>query len=148
MRKHGLAGVLRSRRGVTALEFALIGNTFLVLSLGAIEYGRLMWTQAALQESVTATARCMGIQNASCASSGAVSTAAATSYLQSVASSWGVTVASSAIALNANTTCGGVAGFSQVSLSYTFVSLVPKLITALGSGLTMNFAACFPNQPP
>jgi Flp pilus assembly protein TadG len=136
----------RDRRAATALEFALIAVPFLALGLGSIEFGRLIWTREALQASAISGARCMGILESSCASAGAYSATGSTSYITSVANGWGITLPSSDLTLNAAATCAGVAGFSQVSISYTFQTILPRLITALAHGVSLSASACFPNQ--
>jgi Flp pilus assembly protein TadG len=47
--------------GTTAVEFALVAPMFLMLVFGAIEFGRILWTEQALQETAIAGARCMAI---------------------------------------------------------------------------------------
>ena len=84
----------------------------------------------------------------SCASAGAYSSGNTTTYIEGVATGWGVTLTSTNIALNNSTTCAGVTatnGFSSVTITYTFQSIVPNLITALAGGTTLTSTACFPN---
>ena len=86
--------------GATAVEFALVAPMFLMLVFGAIEFGRVLWTEQALQETALAGARCMAIAqgtnpNGSCTSSGSYSSTGKTkTYMQNVASGWGLTVPS------------------------------------------------------
>ena len=73
MRLHDLT---IAQDGATAVEFALVLPMFLMLVFGSIEFGRLLWTQQALQETAIAGARCMAIaqgsnaNNSPCAASG------------------------------------------------------------------------------
>ena len=39
-------------RGTAALEFAILMPVFLVMFLGIMEFGRLLWTQTTLQHAV------------------------------------------------------------------------------------------------
>ena len=46
------------RSGVTAVEFAMLLPFFIVLIFGIVEFGQVMFFQAALQHAVTGAARC------------------------------------------------------------------------------------------
>ena len=134
-------------KGATAVEFALISVPLLLLVFGTIEMGRLMWTREALQQSAIAGARCMGLTQTACGTAGVYSATMTTTYVQAQAASWSIPLSASNITLNAGATCGGLTGFSQVSLTYTFRSVVPVLIKALGSGAALSATSCFPNHP-
>ena len=91
--------------GTTAIEFALVAPIFMMFLFGTIEFGRLLWTEQALQETAIAGARCMAIaqgttQSSACASSGTYSSTTTNSYIQTIASGWGLSIPSSAITLN------------------------------------------------
>jgi hypothetical protein len=45
------------QRGLTTVEFAIVGAVFMMLLFGAIEFGRLMFTYAALREGTRRAAR-------------------------------------------------------------------------------------------
>ena len=121
----------RDRGGASAVEFALVLGPLIFLILGAMEYGRLLWTKQALQESAIAGARCMGVLATGCASGGAYSSSNAVRYIQGVASGFSLTVPTANLTLNRAASCAGLSGFSSVSISYTFHAAVPVL---LGSG--------------
>jgi|GEM_PF-392218 Flp pilus assembly protein TadG len=145
--------LLNAKRGATAVEFALVLPMFLMLVFGAIEFGRLLWTEQALQQTAAATARCVALAqgthpSGSCTASGAYSQTTAISYAQNIAGGWGVTVPSSGITPSTSANCGGSAGgFSQVSLSYTFTSVVPQLVHLNSAGVSLTASACYPNNP-
>jgi Flp pilus assembly protein TadG len=145
MRRRPLSLLAGDRSGGAAVEFGLVIGPFLLLLFGVIEFGRMLWTANAMQETAIAGARCMGILNASCAASGAYSSTNTTSYIETTSSSWGVPLTSTNITLNNAATCAGVSGFSQVTISYTFQTAVP-FITSLASN-PLTATACFPNQP-
>lgn len=147
MRRPFLLNLLRSCGGATALEFGLVLAPLMALSFGIFEYARLFWDYEALQHTAIAGARCMGIRANSCASSGAYSAASTTTYIQGIASGWGLTIPSGNITLNTSVTCGGVTGLSQVQLTYTFATIVPQILPSLASGETLTATACFPNNP-
>lgn len=60
---HALAA---DRRGATALEFAIVGSVFMLLSLGVIQAGLLLWTKDTLQSVAVLTARCAAIASPAC----------------------------------------------------------------------------------
>lgn len=139
------------RDGATAAEFALVLPMFLMLVFGAIEFGRLLWTKEALQETAIAGARCVAIAQGSnptsspCASSGSYSATTAKSYIQRVASGWGLSLPSSGISPDPAGS-GGCLGLSQVTLTSTFNSVVPNLVHLAAGGITLTASACYPNN--
>jgi Flp pilus assembly protein TadG len=138
----------RAEGGAAALEFAAVLGPLLLLIFGVFEFGRLLWVREALQETATAGARCMGMSASSCAASGSYSSANTTTYIENMANGWGVTLTASNIALNNNATCAGVTasnGFSSVTITYTFQSVVPTFISSLNGGKALTSTACFPN---
>jgi Flp pilus assembly protein TadG len=146
MRRGG--GFWRASGGAAAVEFAAVLGPLLLLIFGVFEYGRLLWVREALQETAAAGARCMGMSATSCASGGAYDAGASANYIEGVASTWGVTLTSTNVSLNSNTTCAGVSapnGFSSVTITYTFQSVVPNVVTSLTGGANLSSTACFPN---
>ncbi|HEV2365155.1 MAG TPA: TadE family protein [Caulobacteraceae bacterium] len=134
------------RSGASAVEFALVAPVFLACLLGIVEFGRAMWIHNALQQAAVAGARCEGIAQGSVGSTAACGGASVTSYVQTVASGWGITVPTSGISSTTSTTCGGASGFSSVTITYTFSTVAPQIVPALAS-MPMSATACFPNQP-
>jgi Flp pilus assembly protein TadG len=144
-------GIAKANGGATAVEFALVVPMFLMLVFGGIEFGRLLWTEQALQETAVAGARCVAIAQGSgesaspCSSSGSYSASTATTYIQNVAKGWGLNLASSGINL-ATSGSGACAGLSQVTLTSTFTSVVPTLVHLSTSGVSLSASACYPNN--
>ena len=107
-RRTGEAGVRRralgrAQDGAIAVEFAILAPVFLALVFGTIEFGRLMWTYQALQETAIAGARCMALPQTACASAGNPPTynpANTTTYIQGIASQWGGSLSSAEITKN------------------------------------------------
>jgi hypothetical protein len=135
----------KARRASTAVEFAICAMAMVLIIVGFMEFGRLVWTFEVLQETASEGARCMGLGARSCASSGAYSAASTTNYVLGVAASRGVVIDPSTVSLNNAATCGGVSGFSQVAIRYTFVTVAPALLTSLVNGFAVPASACFPN---
>lgn len=124
----------------------MLAGPLLLLIFGSIEFGRAMWTREALQATAIAGARCMGLVQNSCGTASVYNSSMTTSYVQNIAATWKVVLPTAGITLNRNASCGGVNGFSQVSVSYTFRTAVPALISALANGVPLSAVACFPNR--
>ncbi len=148
-----LRTITAAEGGATAVEFAFVAPMFLMLAFGTIEFGRVLWTKQALQETAVAGARCMAIaqtahasQNTgSCASSGTYSASNTKTYIQNVATGWGLSLTVSDILLSPSAS-GGCAGLSQVTLTKTFTSVVPLLVHLSAGGITLTASACYPNN--
>jgi Flp pilus assembly protein TadG len=124
--------ILSRSDGTAAVEFAILMPVFLTFLLGIVEFGRLMWTQAALQFAVEAAARCYAIDT-TCTTASATQTYASQQI-------FGLTVASSAFLASqgAGTSCSGYE--VQVS-NYTFSLIVPRLFPWT---ITLNAQSCHP----
>ena len=98
-----------ARRGIAALEFAVVAPVLIMLMFGTIEFGRLLWTLQGLQMTAVEAARCMGILASSCASSGSYSSDNTTSFIETTAAGWGISLTSSNLTLltrdSTNTSC-------------------------------------------
>ncbi len=138
-------GLLQARQATTAVEFAICVLAMTLIVVGFVEFGRLVWTFEALQEAATGGARCMGLVANSCAAASAYSAANTTTYIVNLASARGVVIIPATITLNNAATCGGAAGFSQVTITYNFTTVAPALLTSLVNGFTIPASACFPN---
>jgi Flp pilus assembly protein TadG len=113
-------------RGTTAIEFGITAPAFVLLIIGAIEVGLIMWTQLGLQQGVEMGARCASVNNILCNSTSAIQNYAAqqTYGINPPASSFTVTTSY----------CG-----NRVSASYA----LPSLSTYFG-GVTLSAQSCFP----
>lgn len=144
----------RTRKAVAALEFALLAMPMLVLVLGILEFGRLMWVREALQMTANQGARCMGVVATSCASSGTYDAPTTTTYIRNLAHNWGISLVGANVTLerpvvsNANclpTLTTPLTPMSQVTITYTFQTAVPQLFDRL-VGKSLTARACFPNS--
>jgi len=133
----------RDRSGATAVEFAYVVGPLLLLLVGVIEVGRLMWTSHALDELAIDAARCIGIRASGCATPDQIRPDLVANYVGEAARSWGVVVAAQDISLSTNTGCAVDTGFLRVGLTHSFQSVLP------GIGNTqLDSEACFPSQFP
>ena len=140
-----LARFAAAASGATAVEFGILAVPFLMIVCGTMEFGRVMWTREALEQTAITGARCMGLSQSSCGMGGVYSAGMTQNYVIAQATQWGVTLTSDNIMLDNSATCGGVAGFSQVKLAYTFKTVLPQLINALANA-DLKAVACFPTH--
>ena len=70
---------LKDRRGVAAIEYALILPVFLTLVFGIIDISRLMWFQISIQRATAIAARCGAVASSSCISDAQIGSTAAIS---------------------------------------------------------------------
>jgi Flp pilus assembly protein TadG len=139
--------------GAAIIEFALVAPMFLALVFGTIEYGRLLWTQQALQQAAIAGARCMAIahgaiESSPCASGGSYSATTTKSQIETIASGWGLTVQDSDITLDpTGADCGGTSGLVEVKITNTFNTPVPQIVLLASGGTDLTAMACYPSNP-
>lgn len=131
----------RDTSGATAIEFVAVIGPLLLLFLGIIEVGRLMWSGHALDEVAIAAARCIGIHAPSCAIDDKVVPEMAVTYIIDAAQPWGLALAPANINLDTNAGCAVDTGFLRVALSLRFNSVLPGL-----DGTDLDSEACFPSQ--
>ncbi len=113
------------KRGAAALEYGIIMPVLLLLLLGIMDMGRLMWIYAGLNRGVEAAARCAAVNTTTCGT---------TAQIQGVAASevWGTSVPSSIFSVS-TPSCG-----IQVSASYNF-----RFFTLGLASITLAPSACF-----
>jgi Flp pilus assembly protein TadG len=119
------------QRGVVAIEYGLLLPAFLLLVFGAMDTGRVLWTQTTLDRAVQAAARCGSVNTTTCGSAVAIQNYAVTQ-------AWGLTADPSVFSVSA-AACG-----VQVSASFPFEFTTPW-ITAPDS--TLQATACSPTGP-
>ena len=121
-------------RGAVAIEYAIVLPVLLVLMLGIMDVGRLMWTYSTIARATQAAARCFAIKATSCATATETQNYAVTQV-------WGLTVDASTFTVS-TPACG-----AQVSASYVFAFVVPwfDLASPFGSSntMTLSVAACY-----
>jgi hypothetical protein len=129
------------------VEFAVCALAMVLIVIGFAEFGRMVWCAEVLQEAASEGARCMGLRAPSCAAAGVYSAAKTKAHVVDLATSRGVVITAAIVMLDNAALCGGTSGFSKVSITYDFVTVVPALLTSLGAGFTLPASACFPNNP-
>ena len=134
------------RAGANAVEFALLAAPLLLILFGAVEFGRLYWAKQALQQIAITGARCMALPQVACSTSGVYDATKTSTYVRTIASTYGLIVPAKNVTLNRAATCSGITGFSTVRLTYTFSSALPNFIMGLANGPALATTSCFPNQ--
>ena len=123
-----LAQMYRDVRGVTAVEFALVAPTFLVMVLALFQCGLLLWTQVALQHGAEMAARCATTNTLICGTSSDIQKFA-------VKNAYGLSLPTSTFTPS-TPVCG-----NQVSATYQV-----RFITGYFGAppLTLSARSCFP----
>jgi Flp pilus assembly protein TadG len=134
--------IMADRAGVAAVEFALVALAVLTFMFGMMEAARAYWDYQIIEEVAIEGARCMGILASGCASGGAYSSTAANSFIETLAQSRGLSLAATNLSLTRPTNCGGTAGFSQVTITYTFTTVSPVMLHAFSS-IPLSTTACY-----
>jgi hypothetical protein len=117
-------------RGAEAIEMAIVLPVFLVFLLGALDVGRMAWTQGTLDYATAAAARCAVVDPIQCSTVAQIESYGA-------AHAYGMTVDPSAFAV-ASDACG-----QRVSVSLPFQMVTPYVVSA---NFTLAANACYPSQ--
>jgi len=115
------------------VEFALIMPAFIFLGFDLIQFGLMMWTQAALQHGVELAARCASVNTTLCGTASQVASYAASNSLALNPPATTFT----ASAPNGSNTCGSNFG-NLVTASYSF-NFFP-----IGGQVTLKAHSCYP----
>jgi Flp pilus assembly protein TadG len=115
------------RNGSVAIEYGIILPVFLLLVIGLLDAGRLIWTQTTLDRAVEAAARCAAIDAVQCGTAAQVQDYA-------VGQAFGLTIDASAFTVAAKT-CG-----VEVAVSYPFRLVIPWVAR---DALTLHATACY-----
>ena len=128
--------LLKDRRGVAFIEFALVAPLMFLAMFGIIETGRVMWTKQTLDEVAYATARCSAV-SAECDSLTKQQT-----YATGRSSGYGVAITTGNIAVVEDTTCNGLPNSKQVTITHGFTSVLDGFVPTFPR--TLQSKACFP----
>jgi Flp pilus assembly protein TadG len=123
-----LARICRDTRGTSVVEFGLTAPVFVMLMMGVLEVGLLMWTQVGLQHGAEFAARCASINATLCGSASAIQSYAAQQ-------AFGLNPPSSVFTVS-TPACG-----NQVSASYPYQFFTSYFGVPT---LTLTARSCFP----
>ena len=135
---NGVYNFFRDRRGATAVEFALVLPVLIAMIVLVIEGSRLLWTQQALQEAASQTARCVAI-----GSDGCDTLEGAKLYGQRRAARMGIRVETGAISVSTAQKCHDVVDMNKAVIDTPFNSPFGGLIPMFPKRLDAE--ACFPS---
>jgi Flp pilus assembly protein TadG len=129
------------RRGVAAIEFALVSLAYFPLCFGIIELGLMLWMQDVLQTTALMTARCVAIAAPAC-------TANAPQYAVTTASNWlnAGMLTVSGVSVKTNAVCAGAPGTAVVVTLTSNYFAANALPYGIGSG-TISLTGCYPTSP-
>jgi len=139
-----LCRIGRDTAGTTTLEFGITGLCFVLLIIGIVEAGVLLWSWQALESTVADVGRCASINAPSCLNP-STTPANTQNYAVTTALARGlpgittgnVTVTTGAAA---QTVCGTTATVVSIAMSYQFgISLLAPLPNSISA------SACFPS---
>ncbi len=118
-----------------ALEYGLTLPALLLLILGAMDAGRLIWTYTTLNRAVEASARCAAINPSACGTAAQIADRA-------VSEAWGLGVTAGTFTAQTEA-CG-----ASVTANYDFPILIPWLggpqPDDLPNAITLTVSACYP----
>jgi Flp pilus assembly protein TadG len=118
------------RRGTVAVEYAILLPAFLLLVLGGMDMGRLIWTQVTLDRFVQQAARCAVVTPATCGNAAAIETWA-------ISTNYGLPMSGATYSLT-TPTCG-----ANVSVQLPFKFSAPLI----SPNMTLAASACYPVLP-
>jgi Flp pilus assembly protein TadG len=131
-----ILALLRRTGGMAMVEFALLLPVFLFLILAILQFGQVLWTQAAMEHAVVMAARCASVDTATCstANSGA---AIATFAAQQA---YGLSLPAGTFTWNATTSC--VVG--QYNFVLSGFLTIAGLLPASMSKIALSAQSCYP----
>ncbi|KRB79786.1 TadE family protein [Sphingomonas sp. Root710] len=132
-----MIGLWRDRRGVTAVEFALVAPAFMMFMFLIIDGARAVWTYQTLQEVASNSARCAALGVTGCKTAQEVK-----DYAVARAAATGVKLTTGAVTLTTAATCSSVSGMTKVAIASSYQGATTKLLPSSIS--TLNTESCFP----
>ncbi len=108
-------GIRTDRRAATAIEFALVMGAFVLVAIGILDVGLILWTQNTLQSAASLTARCVSIGSSACSSPA--------SYAVGLVQQWGLPqmITAGDVTVTSNATCSSAPGtYTQVTITSTY----------------------------
>jgi Flp pilus assembly protein TadG len=116
------AAVSGCRKGATAVEFALVVPVFLVMVMGVVEVGRVLWIKATMQHAVEQTTRYFMVNNAACVSDLATCLTSLQTYATSRLGESGM--ATGGFTVTAAETTISSTTYMSISVTYNFTPIV------------------------
>ncbi len=132
--------VLKSAAGTVALEYGIVLPLFLLMVIGGMDAGRLIWTYVTLQRSVEAAARC-GAVNYNSAYPTTICRSPSEVAARAVTEAYGLNVTAGEFTVT-TANCG-----LQVTANHNVQLLTPWIGTSPAgpsNSITLSVSACYP----
>jgi Flp pilus assembly protein TadG len=132
-------------RGTTTLEFALVSVALMMLLLGGMELGLMMWVRGTLQSVAARAARCASLSSAVCPNPQQYAVNLATSWLGAgIVASTNIQVQIQTLSQCINTTGTSLGTFEVVTITATpWVGPVSAMLRPLVAQ-SKTLTACYP----
>jgi Flp pilus assembly protein TadG len=117
--------------GAMTLEYGLVLPVLLMITIGIMEMGSLIWTYTTLSRAVEAAARCAAVTPADCDTTAQIKARA-------IAEAWGLPLQA------ADLTVGTPACGLQVTANYDYQLLIPWMPAEYDRPVTLRVRACYP----
>jgi len=137
MKRSALRELIRSRRGVSSVEFAIVSIVFLPICFGILELGFMMWVQNSLQTTAEETARCVATGNSACTDAQQFAVTTAAQWIPS-----GL-ITTGDVTVNTGASCNSSPGTAVVvTISHNFWgdTIVPPPFQSLATSVSSCFA--------
>jgi len=134
----------RRRSGAATVEFALVVMVFLLLLLGELEFGRMIWIIQAMQVTGQQTARCVAIGSSACTSPAGYAVSLASAHGVVGLTTADVTIDNIPPAVTNATACNppGSNVLVRVTLTLAFSSTLSVLFPTIDQNLVT--VSCYP----
>jgi Flp pilus assembly protein TadG len=127
-------------RGATAVEFAIVAPTFLMMIFLMLDGGRMLFTKQALNELAMAAARCTALKSTGCATA----SAAQTWVVDRARQKSQLALTTSMVTINMTTNCNGQANMAKATIDYTYQKGPMNLLPQSTVPSTLTSSSCFP----
>lgn len=135
------APLIRDREGAAAVEIAIVFPVFMLILIGMITWGEVLWTQNSLAYAVAEAARCAATTPSTCGT-----TAQVQAYAASQAPAPGISASSFTYQTGTSGNCiasTGAAKYYQVNGTVTFSPLFGNMLPMFN--ITLTAMSCYPN---
>jgi Flp pilus assembly protein TadG len=119
----------RSVRGATALEFAILSPVFIMIVVGGVNLGLLLFSVGSLHYAVEAAARCASVKTAVCADASTIQSYARSAYFgPTISPTFTYSTASCGNLVSASATFVLDAGMLRYSVPLSASACFPKFV--------------------
>jgi len=135
-----MASLVRDRRGGTAVEFALVAPTFLMMIFLMIDGGRMLFTRQALSELAVAGARCAALKPTGCTTPAEVKNWMVSQGKQRSM----LRLTANMIVVSPTTACNGQTNMAQATITMPYSKGTLNLLPQSSVPANLVATSCFP----